>query len=240
METWRLLPYDVGPPERHVRMADALVRRGRVPSLWWHSTEDRVLLLGAGQTLRGADAAVRRHGGGTAVLAGPGVLGLDVMLPAGHPLAPPDVVETYRWLGAVWRAALHGLGVAAHLVTIPEARRATRDALIAPACFGSLSPYEVTVEGRKLVGLAQVRRRNGILLQAGVHQRFDADGLAAALAPDSSAGVASRLRAAATGLDEVGKISLPMLMSALHAALQAHLRVTLADGEWEAEEQPTF
>ena len=36
------------------------------------------------------------------------------------------------------------------------------------ACFAGLSPWEVVADGRKLVGLAQVRRSTGVLLTAGV------------------------------------------------------------------------
>ncbi len=37
--------------------------------------------------------------------------------------------------------------------------------LLRRACCGSLSPYEVAIGARKLVGLAQVRRRGGVLFQ---------------------------------------------------------------------------
>lgn len=239
MEVWRRLPYDVGPPQRHVRLSDALVRHGRIPTIWWHSTDERALLLGAGQEVPGVrnTAAVRRQAGGTAVLVGPGVLGLDVMLPAGHRLAPPDIVETYGWLGEAWAAALRTLAVDAHLVTIAEARAAARDPLTTAACFGSLSPYEVTVAGRKLVGLAQVRRGNGTLLQAGIHQRFDADGLASALSPYDADAVASRLRAAAVGLDEIRKVPAELLMDAFHSTLQTSLDIAFRDADWDPAEQ---
>ncbi|HZU12759.1 MAG TPA: hypothetical protein VFB58_07970 [Chloroflexota bacterium] len=241
-EIWRRLPYHVGPSARHVAMSDRLVRHGRVPTIWWHSTDSPTLLLGAGQTLNGAarrDETVRRHAGGTAVLAGPGVLGLDVMLPAGHPLAPPDIVEAYRWLGETWVGALSNLSIDAHLVTIAEARAAPRDPALAAACFGSLSPYEVTVAGRKVVGLAQVRRTNGTLLQAGVHLRFDADALASALYPGNPGPFAERLRLFAMGLHEVTDAGADTIMDAFHRALTDSLGIALRDGEWSIGEMPT-
>jgi lipoate-protein ligase A len=36
------------------------------------------------------------------------------------------------------------------------------------ACFAGLSPWEVVAGGRKIAGLAQVRRRQGVLLVGGV------------------------------------------------------------------------
>jgi lipoate-protein ligase A len=36
------------------------------------------------------------------------------------------------------------------------------------ACYGALSPHEVVVDGAKVVGLAQIRRRHAALYQIGV------------------------------------------------------------------------
>ena len=41
------------------------------------------------------------------------------------------------------------------------------------ACYGSLSPYEVVVGQRKVVGFDMVRRRVGTLLQAGIVLHWD-------------------------------------------------------------------
>src|SRR5579864_9176609 len=90
-EIWRILPFHVGATARHIALSDALVRFSHTPTIWWHETNEPTLLLGAGQSANdfNRDACVaqkirlvRRHSGGTAVYAGPGVLGLDVMLPA--------------------------------------------------------------------------------------------------------------------------------------------------------------
>jgi lipoate-protein ligase A len=176
--------------------------------------------------------AVRRHTGGSAVYAEAGVLGLDVMLPTGHRLVLLDVVETYRWLGEIWRHSLQALGVTGRLVSIEEARQALdplpRDAPLRLACFGTLSPYEVSAEGRKLVGLAQVRRRNGVLLQSAIHQHFDAGRVAVLLGMESS----HALREAAIGLDELGDVSIYEVMGAFEDTLQRELAVVLRPGQW--------
>lgn len=101
-------------------------------------------------------------------------------LPRGHPLAPDDVVESYRWIGDAFASALAELGIAARALDISTARAGWGDSnpaevVASRACFGGLSPYEVvTDDGRKVVGLAQVRRPTGTLLQVGVVLRFDA------------------------------------------------------------------
>lgn len=112
-----------------------------------------------------------RASGGGAVLAGPWLLGLSVALPAGHPLAGTGPVEGYRWLGETLAAVLMGLGVCvARALSPAELRRVPfgRPDSLAWACFGGLSAWEVVAGGRKIAGLAQVRRREGVLLVAGV------------------------------------------------------------------------
>ena len=252
-ETWRLLPMDRGSSLAHIAAGDALVRLASVPTLWWHATDAPTLILGAGQRPKQFDveraarrgvAVLRRHAGGTSVFASPDVLGLDVALPHGHRLLSTDVVEAYRWLGEVWVDALDSLGVAARLMSVREAREAPApDPLVSDglraACFGTLSPYEVTVERRELVGLAQVRRRAGGLLQAGIHLRFDADTLAELLVPDAPQPLAAALRTVATGLDEASPTPLTAdaVMTTFQHALERRLSITLIPGAWTDDER---
>jgi lipoate-protein ligase A len=79
------------------------------------------------------------------------------------------------------------------------------EALVRRACFGALSPYEVAVGPRKLVGLSQVRRRAGVLFQVGVPLVWEADLLAALLAHTAAEQdrLAVLLRARALGLADV-------------------------------------
>lgn len=216
-EPWRLLPYDIGPSARHVALSDALVRVGTRPTVWWHAADRTTLLLGGGQTVRDhvlqaahrhGVAVVNRHAGGTSVLATPAVLGLDVLLPRNHPLAHPDVVEGYRWLGHVWQITLAALGLPAHLVSVAEARAEAAPpnaiaGILRAACFGTLSPFEVTCDHRKLVGLAQVRRARNVLLQSALHRTFDAEGLVALMTAEGGSEAARLLRQRAAGLDEI-------------------------------------
>lgn len=112
-----------------------------------------------------------RASGGGAVLVGPWMLGISVVLPTEHPLASGGAIPTYRWLGEAITCALGQMGLDAWAIS-PEAlvtHRAENPApTLAWACFGGLSPWEVLVGKRKITGLAQVRRRQGILLVAGI------------------------------------------------------------------------
>ncbi len=245
-ESWRLLPYHRGPADLHVALSDALVRHGTVPSVWWHATSVPALVLGPSQRQLQCGltdpTVTRRTSGGTAVYASTDFLGLDVFLPSDHRLVTSDVVENYHWVGTVWLAALRSLGIDARLVSIREARDDRRSSHAAQglesACFGSLSPYEVASGTRKLVGLAQVLRRNGTLLQAGVHRRFDAASLAKLLTSDDWMGVAQRLEERAAGLDDVSPRQLAdsEIFGAFADALNRLQACELVPGAWSPEE----
>ncbi|HMO45223.1 MAG TPA: ligase [Rubrivivax sp.] len=111
---------------------------------------------------------LRRSGGG-AVLAGPWMLGLSVALPSGHALVSASAVESYRWLGELLGQWLRDSGIR-RARAVPAGAAPVRPA--APeldwACFASLSPWEIAAGEGKIAGLAQVRRRELILLVAGI------------------------------------------------------------------------
>src|SRR5688500_4012873 len=116
---WRVLPLHVAPAEEQLALTETLwrdVAAGQAPpTLRWYSYPTPPLILGIGQpeTQLNAGAAredgipiVKRSSGGAAVFAGPHLTALDVALPATSPLAIPDVVESYRWLGEAFLEAL--------------------------------------------------------------------------------------------------------------------------------------
>ncbi len=118
----------------------------------------------------GARAAVLvRESGGGAVLAGPWLVGVSLVVPLGHPWVREGVVPSYRGIAELHAAALAEVGVAGHALR-PSDVAATNAAgpAVRWACFGSLSPWEIVDgRGRKLVGLAQRRTRDRVLLVAG-------------------------------------------------------------------------
>jgi lipoate-protein ligase A len=112
---------------------------------------------------------VERSSGGGAVLSGPWMVSVSVALPPDHVWATSGL-EGYRQLGRVHAAVLSGLGVATLPVPPEGVGRANQrwGGGVRWACFGSLSPGELTDgEGRKVVGLAQRRQGHGVLLVAG-------------------------------------------------------------------------
>jgi lipoate---protein ligase len=166
-------------PEDVLAAASALLERaldGTAATLAVTFAET-TLVIGSAQPEQTVDRAacaadgvrvLRRGSGGGAVLCDPGLLEVDVALPAGHPLLDHDVSESYRFLGELWREALAGLGVDGRLVTVAEARALPdeRRSAARVACYAGLSPYEVVdAAGAKLVGMCQRRRRGAALFQ---------------------------------------------------------------------------
>lgn len=201
-------------------LLDGVASSGRNAVRWYLPT-DAALLLGASQRLSALDGVAcrragvtvyRRAAGGNVVLSDQNMLGVDIVVTPNSALWSGDVTESYHFLGASFRDALATMGVPAHLVSIGEARAATAVqgddvALARLTCFGGLSPYEVTVEEKKIVGLAQVRRRHGALFQCAVPLHWRPMDLARlmALPDDERATLVSALGARATGLyDLVG------------------------------------
>ncbi len=112
-----------------------------------------------------------RESGGGAVLTGPWLVSVSLVLPPGHAWLAGGLLPSYRQLADLHVEVLSSLGIGARAVP-PEELRKDKAGLepdpLAWACFGGLSPWEVVdAQGRKLVGLAQRRRQTGVLLVAG-------------------------------------------------------------------------
>ncbi len=173
--------------DRHLGLSPARAAAARAEQAWnarrlrasprpawrlWRYPQP-ALVLGAAQHAlhEQADRAVldvlRRRAGGGAVLVGPWMIGLSVALPASHPLAGNGLLCAYRWLGEALARALSFHGVQCEALAPRQLQGRPRE----PAdwaCFGSLSPWEVLCQGRKIAGLAQARTGDAVLLVAGV------------------------------------------------------------------------
>ena len=163
----RIYPLTVADQHQHIAQSEhllATIQPNDPATLYWSLAEPAGLVLGFSQkpaVLNQATLAqhpfpiYQRRAGGTAVLVGPSLLSLDVVLPAGHPLILADVVESYCWFGEAWVAALRLLGIETRAISPTEAhtQRAllkqpeTRsyELLMNRACYGTVSPYEVVV-----------------------------------------------------------------------------------------------
>lgn len=231
MGDWRVLPFEVAEPaallDRGVALLDSLADEP-VPTLRWYRTADPALVLGRGQRTLSTTAdlpVVTRHSGGGAVLMNVHLLCLDVLIPAGHRWLEGGVGAVFAPVGASWADALRAVGVAdVGVHRDPSAARRQGDAreqLLAAVCYATLGRGEVTAGGRKLVGLAQRRRRPGALVQCGLLRRWRPARLLAALGADPDDG---EVAASAVGLDDL--VDPPptdaRIMDAVGSSLRAH------------------
>ena len=156
-----------------------------VPEVWVHHVERPALVLGSTQddedltadAGEAADSAVkwdtevcrRRSGGGLVALLPGNDLWIDVVLPTSSELSVDDVGRAGEWVGKTWAAALlevlptalNGEPWPVEVHTGPLRHRAAGRVL----CFAGLGPGEVTVRGRKVVGLSQRRTRRAARFQ---------------------------------------------------------------------------
>ncbi|MSO44604.1 MAG: hypothetical protein EXQ74_04775 [Thermoleophilia bacterium] len=189
-------------------MAEALLRsetllaRGDCPAIVVHHVSPPAITVGraqaagihpAGAAADGLQVIIRPSGGGP-VLWDDDLIAIDIVLPTGHPLLPVDVVEAYRWVGEAMASALIALGINGVRALPPEEARAWPTGPASGLCFGGVSPWEVVVDDRKIVGLAQVRRQAGGIIQVGVPMRLDHDRLARAVGagPEAVADLVTR------------------------------------------------
>jgi lipoate-protein ligase A len=146
---------------------EAVGRGDSLPTLRLYAWEPACLSLGYGQPLSDVDISrleahgwelVRRPTGGRAILH-TNELTYSVIAPLDEPRVAGTVLESYS------RLAL-GLVEALHLLNLPveiHEQVVGNNKTLNPICFEVPSTSEITVGGKKLVGSAQARRREGIL-----------------------------------------------------------------------------
>lgn len=102
---------------------------------------------------------VRRVTGGRAILH-TDELTYSVIAPSNEPRVEGSVLESYNRLAQALLLAVKNLEIP---VEMKEA--VTQDAVLRnnPVCFEVPSTYEITVNGKKLIGSAQARKKEGVL-----------------------------------------------------------------------------
>ncbi len=225
--TWRLLQSPPAEGAWNMAVDEAIldgVRQGESPAtLRLYAWEPPCFSLGYAQSAADVDQAfleragwhlVRRPTGGRAILH-TDELTYSVIGPPADPRLAGSVLESYRCLSQALLHALHLLGIPAETHERPPENPirsiSSSNPLTAnPVCFEVPSNYEITVGGKKLVGSAQARRRNGVLQHGSLPLVGDLTRIVQALAlPDEAAcqEAADRLLEHATTVEAVlGKI----------------------------------
>jgi lipoate-protein ligase A len=179
----------VEPAERfHARelLADPTPRvvecRATDPALVLGSAQRRDVVDVDAAREHDVDVTRRRSGGGAVLVVPDEIVWFDVVVPADDARfagAANDVTSSMRWLGSHVLAALRALGVGDVATHAGPMECSDWCRLI---CFAGIATGEVTVGGRKLVGVSQRRARQASRFQCAVHTVWSPDRLLALLA----------------------------------------------------------
>jgi lipoate-protein ligase A len=172
LNQWRLL---ITPPSRGAwnmavdeAILEAVGRSQSLPCLRLYAWEPACLSIGYAQQAADIDSSaltklgwewVRRPTGGRAILH-TDELTYSVIAPQSEPRVAGSVLESYQRLSAALLAALRCLNVAAEAHPLSTTSSTPENG---PVCFEVPSNYEILSGGKKLVGSAQARRKQGML-----------------------------------------------------------------------------
>lgn len=170
---WRLIVSLPAPGAWNMAVDEAIlesVGRGEVePTLRLYSWEPACLSIGYAQPFADTDInqlnlngwqVVRRPTGGRAILH-IDELTYSVIGAYSEPRLAGSVLESYKRLSTALLIALQTLGISAQ--AFAKEKSSTADINPNPVCFEVPSDYEITFQGRKLIGSAQARRKEGVL-----------------------------------------------------------------------------
>ncbi len=241
---WRLLDTGLADGATNMAVDEAImiaVAEGHSPpTLRFYGWQPPCVSVGYAQSLRaevdleacrrkGYDV-VRRPTGGRAVLH-IDELTYSVVAPRTEPRVMGDILTSYRRLSLGLIAGLRLLGCEAVQADRQDGRHEGGSA----ACFEVPSHYEVTALGRKLIGSAQVRRRDVVLQHGALPLCGDVSRLAEVLALPEPEGerLRARLRRRAVALDEaLGKeVPFEHVAAALAEGFARTLNLTLRPGK---------
>lgn len=251
---WRLILTSPAHGAWNMAVDEAILEasgRGEVlPTLRLYAWEPACLSLGYAQPVADVDRErlaangwelVRRPTGGRAILH-VDELTYSVSGPQTEPRLAGSVLESYRTLSSALLLALQRLGIAVE--ALPKAAPLTGPGAASaqnPVCFEAPSNYEITFAGKKLVGSAQARRKEGVLQHGSLPLVGDLRRITQALVfPDHDARqkAADRLLERAITLEAAlgNTPTWEQAAEALIEAFQEQLNLVLLPGELTAPE----
>ena len=218
------------------------------PTLRLYAWQPPCLSLGYAQPVSDVDLAalqtrgwtlVRRPTGGRAILH-TDELTYSVIAPLQEPRVHGSILESYRRLSEALLFALHTLGLPARAEK--EYRLPADHQPVGPVCFEVPSNYEITVAGKKLIGSAQARRREGVLQHGSMPLIGDLTRITQVLvfsSPTDRALASERLLQRATTLETcIGRVvSFADAASAFITGFEQALHLHLQPGELTESEQ---
>ncbi|MDP2945343.1 MAG: lipoate--protein ligase family protein [Atribacterota bacterium] len=181
---------------------------------------------------------VRRPTGGKAVLHDK-ELTYSFIIRENHPLVNNSILETYKKISGGMIRGLSYIGVTAELVPLRE-KFEIHHSDFKSICFSVPSQYEVQVEGKKIVGSAQVRKREIVLQHGSLLIELEKDKLFSVFNfPSAQIRERFKTRFNATSLEEIlkRKINFSELSEILPRGFEKEFGVSLLEGKLTEQEE---
>ena len=214
--TWRLLHTPPAGGAWNMAADESIlehVARGEAqPTLRLYAWDPACLSIGYAQSSAEVDMArlegcgwdlVRRATGGRAILH-TDELTYSVTGNGREPALAGGVLESYNRLAQALLSALRELGLPVEIKEVVGPTSGVTDAN--PICFEVPSTYEITVQGRKLIGSAQARKKEGVLQHGSLPLAGDLSRICQVLVfknEDARGNAAQRLLSHATTVESV-------------------------------------
>jgi len=192
---------------------------------------------------------VRRSTGGKAVLHDK-ELTYSFIIRENHSLVNDSILETYKKISGGIIRGLSYLGIIAELVPLREKLKSDslhkrgkseiRHSDFKSICFSIPSQYEVQVEGKKIVGSAQVRKSEIVLQHGSLLIELEKDKLFSVFNfPSAQIREKLKTRFKATSLEEIlkRKINFSELSEILPRGFEEEFGVKLTEGKLTEEEE---
>lgn len=192
---------------------------------------------------------VRRPTGGKAVLHDK-ELTYSFIIKENHPLVNNSILETYKKISGGIIRGLSCLGIKAELVPLREklksspsdneAKSKIPHSDIKSICFSVPSQYEVQVEGKKILGSAQVRKKEIVLQHGSLLIELEKDKLFSVFNfPSSQIRKRLKMRFNATSLEEIlkKKINFSELSEILPRGFEEEFGARLVEGKLTEQEE---
>ncbi len=252
MNTWRLLITPPAPGAWNMAVDEAILehaqagRRESLPSLRLYAWDPACLSLGHAQPFADVDTTrlqergwevVRRATGGRAILH-TDELTYSVIGSADEPILTGGVLESYNRIALALLSAVKSLDLPVEMKA--HAGRSSTTTTN-PVCFEVPSTYEITVDGKKLIGSAQARKREGVLQHGSLPLTGDLTRICQVLVFDNEAAraeAAKRLLARATTVESAlgGAVSWERAAQKFIQAFESELGLCFEKGELSESE----
>jgi len=154
---------------RSLARRTVFVRTIRRPTMVLGSTQDATILDAEAMARHGVEQIRRRSGGGAVLLEPERAVWIDTWVPRADPLWSDDVTRSSAWVGGWWAESLGIADLEVHRGPAVISRWSDR------ICFAGVAAGEVVRHGRKLVGIAQWRSRQGGLTHSLAYVGIDWD-----------------------------------------------------------------